>query len=149
MKNAIERATSFHFILMNCTIALLLAIFAASYFYPFPPVTADLKIDWVSPNRSFKVCRFSPGVDLTPQFSFNTKQVFLYLVAKYSPTQEEMVWSKIVRNGEGYRLEGVEQSNYIFSGGSGRSITFELRGNVFPFVGKMRDVQYGSVEYQK
>ncbi|ELA41894.1 uncharacterized protein VICG_01078 [Vittaforma corneae ATCC 50505] len=90
MKNAITRASSFCSILMNCTVLLLFAIFITSYFYSTPQVTADLKVEWVSPNRNYKACQFFPNIDLTPQFNFNTKQVFLYLVAK-SP--ENKKWS--------------------------------------------------------
>lgn len=148
MKNALERASNFHFVLMNSTIILLLIIFTTSYFYPKTSVSADLEIGWVSPNRSFKMCRFTPNIDLTPQFAFNTKQVFLYMIAK-SSVGEEMVWSRIIKNGDLCRLEKQEQSNYVFSGGPGETILFELRGNVFPFVGKMTDVLYGSAEYRK
>lgn len=146
MKNAVTRATSFCSILMNCTILLLLAIFIASYFYSIPQVTADLRVGWVSPNKNYKVCQFFPNIDLTPQFNFNTKQVFLYLVAK-TPEKQEMVWSKIVKNGEKYKFFESEKSNYIFSVGGDGHISFELRGNMFPFVGQLKDIHYGSFEY--
>lgn len=59
-----------------------------------------------------------------------------------------MVWSKIVKNGDDYRLFGLEKSNYIFSGSQMGNCEFELRGNIFPYVGQLRDVSYGSVKYK-
>lgn len=144
MKNTANRISAFTSVLMNCTIALLFSIFLVSYLYGSPKISADLQVDWVSPNRSFKMCRFIPNIDLTPQFYFNTKQVFLYLVTK-SSNKQEMVWSKIIKNGENYKLTERLQSNYIFSETeNGGKYEFELRGNIFPFVGQLKDVYYGT-----
>lgn len=147
MKNTISRITCFSSILMNCTILLLLSIFLVSYLFPVPSITAELKIEWVSPNRSYKACRFSPNIDLSSQFNFNTKQIFLYLVAK-TPNKQEMVWSKIIKNGEKCKFFEPLQSNSIFSTGENGLVEFELRGNMFPFVGQLKDLHYGNFEYR-
>lgn len=94
------------------------------------------------------MCSFYPNIDLSSQFNFNTKQIFLYLIAR-TGEREEMVWSKIVKNGESYKLNDLEKSNYSFSVGIDGPLLFELRGNVFPFVGQMKDIHYATVDYRR
>lgn len=100
----------------------------------------------MSPDKNFKSMYFEPNIDLTPQFTFNTKQIFLYLTIR-AGEKEEMVWSKIVRNGDEYRFFSKQASNYIFSAPELRTCELELRGNVFPYVGQILDVSYGAIKY--
>lgn len=144
MKDFSSRANTFSSVLMNCTIALLFVIFFVSYMTPIKPIAGDLKITWMSPGNGFRVVRLIPNIDLTPQFVFNIKQIFLYVVAK-SNGKEEMLWSKIVKNGGNYVFKELVQSTYPLDP-SGK-IEFELRGSIFPYTGQLIDVSYGSVPY--
>lgn len=146
MKNTQKRLFTFFSIVTNATISLLFLITAISYLFPAPLLSADLKVSWASPKSGLRVCQFQPSIDLSQQFKFNTKQIFLYLYAK-SGDKEEMVWSKIVKNGDNYKLFGVEKSTYLFSIMGKNFTEFELRGNIFPFVGLLRDVHYASFNY--
>lgn len=152
MKNTLSRVSTFSSILFNTTLGLLFCIFLASYLNPGYPVSSNLKISWISPNPNFKSLRFEPNIDLTPQFTFNTKQIFIYLVLRTQEDsgnlKEEMTWSKIVKNGDNYKLFEMEKSNSIFSGSLTGGYEFELRGNIFPYVGQLRDISYGSIKYK-
>ncbi|KAM0680533.1 Signal peptidase complex subunit [Glugoides intestinalis] len=147
MKSTYKRLFTFFSIVTNATVFLLFLITVLSYLFPAPPLSADLKVSWVSPNKhTVRVCQFQPSIDLSQQFNFNTKQIFLYLYAK-SGDREEMVWSKIIKNGDNYKLFGIEKSTYLFSIAGKNFTEFELRGNIFPFVGLLRDVPYASFKY--
>lgn len=152
MKNTLSRASTFFSILFHTTLGLLFCIFLASYLNPGYPVSSNLKISWISPNPNFKSLRFEPNIDLTPQFTFNTKQIFLYLTLRTKQSngelKEEMVWSKVAKSGDDYRFFGTEKSNYIFSGSQTGDYEFELRGNIFPYVGQLRDISYGLVKHK-
>lgn len=146
MKDTSSRLSEFGTALMNCTIALLFCIFLISYLTPFKEISSDLKVTWISPGRGFRVARLIPNIDLEPQFTFNIKQIFLYVVAK-TKGKEEMVWSKIVQNGDSYKFFDLVQTNYIFESSSDQKIEFEIRGSVFPYTGQLLDVHYGRTFY--
>lgn len=146
MKNTSARISEFGSVLMNCTIVLLFSIFLISYFTPLKDVSSNLKIVWMSPGKGFKVARLIPNIDLTPQFVFNIKQIFLYVVAK-SNGKEEMVWSKIVKNGDKCKFFDLVQTTYNFEPNSNEKIEFEIRGSIFPYTGQLLDVFYGKATY--
>ena len=124
---------------------LLFTICLATFLTPIKDLHADLKITWLSPGNGFKVARLIPNIDLAPQFGMNVKQIFLYVVAKPSGKQE-MIWSKIVKNGSDYKFFELVQSNYLFDPNpAGRKIEFEIRGSLFPYTGRLLDFSYGKI----
>lgn len=144
MKTARKRLSSLVSFIFNPTLVLLLAIFLSSFLVVKKPPAADLRVlEYKSYGRNM-VVSFEPNVDLSTQFNFNLKQVFVYLRATYPDMENgsEIVWSRIVRRGDEKRLSGVFRSNYDIAGDLSRRAVFELRGNYFPFVGIVRDVLF-------
>ena len=146
MKNTKSRVYNFFGVTFNMTAVLLFVIFIISYLRPAPGIASKPTIARYESRGEYKFLIFSPNIDLTPQFTFNTKQVFLYLTCK-SSNKEEMAWSKIVTAKDNLRLFERVKSNYIFTGSRDRSARFELRGNVYPYVGQMVDLYYGEVTF--
>lgn len=144
MKDVQSRVTNFFGVLFNMTVILLFAIFVVSYITTTPALKANMKLLRYEPKSEYKILFFEPNIDLTPHFTFNTKQIFLYVVLA-SPDKSEMVWSKTVRNGERYDLFVKERSNYVFTGSNVKKALFELRGNIYPYVGQMKDIHYGNL----
>lgn len=142
MKNAQQRLSVLSNVFFNMTLCLLFAIFAFSYLKGFPEVHAEMELIRYNPRSEYKMLIFKPNLDLTPQFTFNTKQIFLYVVLD-SGHKSEMVWSKIIKRGDDYILYTKQSNNYSFTGTKDNLIKLELRGNIFPFVGQMKDVHYG------
>lgn len=62
--------------------------------------------------------------------------------------KEELVWFKTVQNGTEYKMFSSEKSQYTFSGNAKNMYEVELRGNIFPYVGHMMDVSYGTLDYK-
>lgn len=147
MKNIQGRVSNFFGVLFNMTLVLLFAIFAVSYITTTPALSANMKLLRYDTRSEYKVLVFEPNIDLKPHFTFNTKQIFLYVIL-HSPDKSEMVWSRIVKNGGKYGLFGKETSNYVFTGSRDKKARFELRGNVYPYVGQMKDIHYGYLETQ-
>jgi signal peptidase complex subunit 3 len=150
MKSFYDRTCYFGSVSFNATLALLFTIFAISYLSPSPKLTAGLRIDNYKNNMEYKVLYFYPNIDLSSQFNFNTKQIFLYLTYKTKTgNKQEMVWSKIIKNGDKYSLFNKEASNYIFTGDQHiKECIFELRGNIYPYVGQLKDISFGEVVYE-
>lgn len=147
MKNTISRISSFSSALFHCTLGLLISITIVSYLIGTPEVSSDIQITRISPGNSYRICEFIPNVDLRPQFNFNTKQIFLYLVMKES-NRSEMIWHKIVKNGEKYNFIETLRSIPFSTTKGNNTFDFELRGSIFPFVGQMKDVKYGMLSYK-
>ncbi|GAA6018371.1 hypothetical protein JCM10207_000823 [Rhodosporidiobolus poonsookiae] len=95
--------------------------------------------------REFAFAKFDLRADLTPLFNWNTKQVFVYLVADYStpqykPDNKVVLWDRIVRTPRQARLnvqDGKQKYEFKDIGGSFRntSATFSLHYQVQPHVG--------------
>ncbi|KAK6090517.1 hypothetical protein P3W45_000614 [Vairimorpha bombi] len=100
----------------------------------------------VQSNNYRRVISFNPKVDLISQFNFNVKQIFLYARVNYKSGSSEMIWSKIIQRNDKKVLDEVIKSNYEIRGEVGAEVEIELRGNVFPFVGIIRDFSYGSLK---
>lgn len=141
MKDTKSRISGFLGLAFNMTVLLLLVMFLDSFLRKLPPVRADLRLSHYSNRSTHKALRFIPNVDLTPHFTRHTKMVFLYLVCT-SGSKQEIVWSRIVRRGDGCLLK-AEESSALFVPAPNQPITIELRGNIFPFVGIMTTRDYG------
>ncbi|KAI4292721.1 signal peptidase complex subunit 3 [Pancytospora philotis] len=145
MKNIQSRVSNFGNVLFNMTLGLLFAVFVLSYIQGLPDVAADMQVVRYNHKNHIKSLIFRPNVDFSQQFKFNTKQIFVYAVLQGSG-KSEMVWSKIVRRGDAYALFDKQYSNYTFAGSNDNAARFELRGNVYPYVGQMKDVHYGFLD---
>lgn len=144
MKTARRRFNALMSFTFNPTLALLLAIFLSSLLVLKKPPAGDISVtDYKTYGRN-SVVSFQTGLDLSDQFNFNLKQIFVYVRAVYpsAKNSSEIVWSRIVRRGDKKRIEGVLRSNYDISGDLSKTIVFELRGNYFPFVGMVRDILF-------
>lgn len=145
MKNTQARAIYYSSVLFNATLVLLAIIFAISYSRPLHPLEASMELIKYDPASEFKVLVFRPNIHLTPHFTFNTKQIFLYLTLNVGE-RSELVWSKIVERNGPHRLVDKQFSNYTFTGSKSKDVAFVLHGNVFPYVGPMMKTQYGSLD---
>ncbi|KAI5148927.1 signal peptidase complex subunit 3 [Enteropsectra breve] len=145
MQSTWKRASVFASKLMNGFMALGFAIFLVSYLSGGSNVSANLKILRFESKYGTSILSFQPNVDLTPEFKFNTKQIFLYLTYR-NENEEKMVWSKTVKKGDNYRLFQKEISNTATNIKPGLHPVLELRGNIYPMIGQMRDVGYGKVD---
>lgn len=148
MKNTFSRISSFSSVLFNCTIGLLIAMTIISHFIGTPKISSELQVTRISSGNSYRICEFIPNIDLKPQFNFNTKQIFLYLVLKEN-NRSEMIWHTIVKNGGKYNFtEKLRSASFSTTKGND-SFDFELRGSVFPFVGQLKDVSYATISYKE
>lgn len=143
-----ERIYVFSGLAFNMTLILLLAIFIASEIQAKHNSSANLRIKAVNRIGLYKRVHFYPGIDLSSQFNWHTRMIFVYLTCRSGTNTEEMVWSKIVKNGDHYDLNGLERSNYFFNCDGGRQVVFELRANVFPYVGKLKDISLGEQKWE-
>lgn len=148
MKTARKRFNVLLSFIFYTTYALLLAIFLSSSLIVRKRPIADLRIlEYKNYGKNF-VVSFQHKIDLSDQFSFNLKQVFVYLKAIYPDmgNSSEIIWSKIItRKGE-KKLNGISRSTYDIVGDLTKKTVFELRGNYFPFVGMVRDVLFCRTE---
>lgn len=126
------------------TVFLLFCIGYFSEYIKNPKINVNLKIYNYKPfDRTPAFVTFSPNIDLNSEFSINTRQIFLYLNAKYGD-HDEIVWSKIVQKKDEKVFNKKFVNNYDFYGGM--DVRFELRGCLFPYVGVVKEVLYDSVE---
>lgn len=94
-----------------------------------------------SPNDVAQVLLDIKG-DFTPLFDWNTKQLFLYVVASYEtddhPVNEVVLWDKIILRGDNPVIDitSIAPEYYLMDSGSGlrgNNVTLELVWNVIPF----------------
>lgn len=129
--------------LFNPTLILLASIFILSLLYDKKELTTDIKVHSVETSGRRRILRFSPNIDLTPQFNFNVKQIFFYLRVVYPTGSSEILWSEIVKRSDSKVFTKLVHSNYEIRGEVGVNAVLELRGCVFPFVGMIKDKLYG------
>ncbi|CAJ0585719.1 unnamed protein product, partial [Mesorhabditis spiculigera] len=94
---------------------------------------------------------FSINVDLTPVFNWNVKQVFLYLVAEYStsenPVNQVVLWDKIVLRATRVVIDErrVQPKYYFLDDGNHllnhKNVSLILRYNIVPNSGYLRLAQ--------
>lgn len=91
---------------------------------------------------------FDLDTDLSPLFTWNTKQVFVYLTASYNgsknPTQKSRItfWDKILPTKEeaNLQLHNVKSKYAVWDIEdkiSGREMEFELQWNIQPWIGPL------------
>lgn len=91
--------------------------------------------------------RFDMNSDLTPLFNWNTKQLFLYLVAEYETTNNKVnqvvLWDKIIRRGEAsvVSLKNQHLKYYFWDDGNGllghKNVSLSLSWNIIPIAGTL------------
>lgn len=96
------------------------------------------------PKENTKIA-FDLETDLTPLFTWNTKQVFVYLTAEYDGknTHNEVVfWDKIIPSKDNAHLKVKNgKSKYNVWGAndnlSGKELEFKLKWNIQPHIGPL------------
>ncbi|EPR78783.1 Signal peptidase protein [Spraguea lophii 42_110] len=132
------------------TIVLLILIYMSSLWYKRSTPTSNLTIKELSA-LTFPKLVFNPDIDLSNQFNFNTKQIFVYLKMIYGPSNKysEMVWSKIIKADDNKLLKNDIYNNYKFSKEVRyfQNVTFELRGSILEYVGRNYDMLIKRIVY--
>eukprot|EP00126_Sphaerothecum_destruens_P010938 Sdes_comp20827_c0_seq3m17411 len=102
---------------------------------------------------------FDLSTDLECLFNWNVKQVFLYLIAEYStsnnPRNQVVIWDKIIKKGQPALLKLTNRNSkyHFFDDGSGLSghpnVTFSLHWNTIPMTGLLflKSVGHQSFEF--
>merc|ERR1712051_467522 len=90
---------------------------------------------------------FDLQADLTPLFSWNVKQLFLYLTAEYETrnnvVNQVVLWDKIIQRGENAILDyrSMNTKYYFWDDGNGlkghENVTLTLSWNVIPNAGNL------------
>ena len=104
-----------------------------------------------SKQQEYAHLKFDVEADFAPLFHWNTKQIFLYLVASYEGdkygSNEITVWDSIIQSKDAARVNVLGKKNKYAIGDiekkfNGRDVKFELHWNVMPQVGVL---QWGQV----
>ncbi|POW05781.1 hypothetical protein PSTT_09511 [Puccinia striiformis] len=107
--NAVSAVATTTIIFLVAGIALI-GLFEKPVFEPARIEISDVEVLWGHDrrdhfdrrDREWTNFRFAIEADLRPIFRYNTKQIFVYLVADYStpefPSNEVVLWDRIIRN---------------------------------------------------
>ncbi|AFN83753.1 hypothetical protein EROM_091370 [Encephalitozoon romaleae SJ-2008] len=144
MKTAGRRLNALVSFTFNPTVILLLAVFLFSFFVAKAPPVSDLRIREYKAYGRTQVVFFEPSIDLSSQFHFNLKQIFVYVRVIYGgkADKSEIIWSRIIGWNDSKKLIGVFRSTYDIAGDLSDNPCFELRGCYFPRVGWIRDILF-------
>lgn len=93
-----------------------------------------------------KRCVFAPNIDLSNRFTWNTKQIFLYLTIKYED-KEEMIWWKIVGHRRKKTIKTLYTPELNFEELPDK-VQLELRGHRQPWVGMIHEDVYFRKTYE-
>ncbi|RVD93069.1 Signal peptidase complex subunit [Tubulinosema ratisbonensis] len=120
----------------NFTTGLLVLIFLLTSFYnpELPKVKVQLN------NVRGPPFIFDLDINLTNQFHLNVKQIFLYMKINYDKENNDIIWSEIIKRSSKKVISKRVANNYVVAAPRSQKILFELRGCIFPFVGKIKDV---------
>lgn len=96
------------------------------------------------------ILSFDIQADLTPLFNWNTKQLFLYLIAEYQTKNnvlnQVVLWDKIIERGQNAILDykNVNPKYYFWDDGNGlkgnQNVTLKLSWNVIPNAGALPSI---------
>ncbi|KDQ12085.1 hypothetical protein BOTBODRAFT_34702 [Botryobasidium botryosum FD-172 SS1] len=163
MHSIYHRASNIASLLSTCVCALLVAVALSTFVLQVapPPAKVNIKsldVKWNGQSYYHKgqpaaQVKFDLKADLTPLFNWNTKQVFVYLVAEYTNAQgvnnKVVLWDRIVRRRKDAVIAARSRTNkYIFRDPS-RSFknvseaTFMLEYNIMPYVGVLTSGEVG------
>ncbi|KWU41055.1 signal peptidase 22 kDa subunit, partial [Rhodotorula sp. JG-1b] len=161
MHSTWQRLSNVSALATTVLLALLAAVAASSYVIPATLSPATLKVPHLNvvlgrpqyerraKEREYAFVKFDlkAAPDLTPLFNWNTKQLFVYMVADYSntlyPENSVVVWDRIIRSPKYARLnvqDGKQKYEFkeITDTFSNTSATFSLQYHVQPWVGPLR-----------
>ncbi|RHY22829.1 hypothetical protein DYB32_009384 [Aphanomyces invadans] len=137
-----------------CTMTTL-----TTFFHTPAPVVTKLELNQVHSLRNFRdktdraVLSFDLDADLSSVFNWNTKQLFVYVVAEYASrtnvVNQVVVWDAIVptrheahlvRTNENVKYFLADQTNELRDA----DVTLKLKWDVMPVCGQL--LQYGAGE---
>ncbi|KAA1089628.1 hypothetical protein PGT21_025428 [Puccinia graminis f. sp. tritici] len=151
--NAVSAVATTTIIFLVAGIALI-GLFEKPVFEPARVEISDVEVLWGHDrrdhfdrrDREWTNFRFAVEADLRPIFRYNTKQIFVYLVADYStpefPSNEVVLWDRIIRNPRDAKINlSGARNKYAFKhiGGSFKDVnaTYTLHYNLMPKVGAL------------
>lgn len=157
MQNVKNRAAELYNIASNGLIVLLLGIFLVSKIIDFNKNLPKSNFELIRYSDDFSLYPrivFNPKINLNPQFTPNTKQIFVFLCVNYKTINEEqkeqnnseMVWWKIIKQEDSYEnkiLNKNFRSIWSFSK-TPVEVELQLRGSVQQNVGAINQVVYFS-----
>ncbi|POY73043.1 hypothetical protein BMF94_3881 [Rhodotorula taiwanensis] len=151
MHSTWQRLSNVSALATSVLLVLLTAIAATSYVIPANLDPATLKVPHLNvvlgrpqyerraKEREYAFVKFDLKADLAPLFNWNTKQVFVYLLADYAntryPENSVVVWDRIIRSPKYARLNVQDgKQKYEF-----KEITDTFRRyQIQPWVGMLR-----------
>eukprot|EP00049_Salpingoeca_infusionum_P008639 m.142803 g.142803 ORF g.142803 m.142803 type:complete len:180 (+) comp14070_c2_seq2:87-626(+) len=102
--------------------------------------------------------KFHLNADFTPLFNWNTKQLFVYVVAEYTheqtPFNQVVIWDKIIQRDDGNEKLALQKLKikYPFFDDRGallgNNVTLSLHWNVIPVAGTLPRYADGSIALQ-
>ncbi|KAK9367772.1 signal peptidase 22kDa subunit [Lipomyces kononenkoae] len=158
MFSTFQRIQQYCGFVTTVTLFLAVAISVSSiiqehYFTDIPRISMNLQsidvrfgkphIGYNYKRQEYALMKFDLEADLTPLFTWNTKQLFVYLAATYPGkpyANKVVVWDAIIRNKEDALLSlsdiTADYSIYDVTGKfNGRNATLSLEWNAQPYVG--------------
>ncbi|RUS17083.1 hypothetical protein BC937DRAFT_90445 [Endogone sp. FLAS-F59071] len=168
MHNLQQRVNAVFAFAVSVFFSLLAAVALLSYISPLPQPTAEVMIgkvqvvtgrygadhfDYGKRTNEFAVLSFNLNADLQPLFNWNTKQLFVSLVAEYETTthnhNQVVVWDAIIDDKRNAVLKLRERRNkYTLIDFStkweGLAANFSLHYDLTPYVGVLRNGVVGT-----
>ncbi|GAA6025262.1 hypothetical protein JCM8202_001939 [Rhodotorula sphaerocarpa] len=159
MHSTWQRLSNVSALATSVLLVLLAAVAATSYVIPANLDPATLKVPHLNvvlgrpqyerraKEREYAFVKFDLKADLAPLFNWNTKQVFVYMMADYASTQYPenavVVWDRIIRSPKYAKLnvqDGKQKYEFkeITDTFSNTTATFSLQYQIQPWVGMLR-----------
>ncbi|KAI6243453.1 Signal peptidase complex subunit 3 [Aphelenchoides fujianensis] len=145
-------------VLGAATFAVFLQTFFLNYSVPVEVAVSNVRIkqvnDYAAPRgrSDLATMYFTLHADLAPVFNWNVKELYVFLVAKYTTPQRSIneitLWDKYYKRFENVVVheEKIPPFYYFADDGTnllGQNVTFVLRWTVVPNAGYMRNVDGG------
>ncbi|XP_064404489.1 signal peptidase complex subunit 3-like [Halichondria panicea] len=158
MNTALSRVNSVFAYNLTTLAALAVLVFLSTN---FKDKTLETKISVASPKVRFDIERMASGperkdygvvkldieADLTDLFDWNTKELFVMVIAYYETSKTDInqivLWDKIIQRGEPAKitLNQAKPEYRFFDDGKGllgnENVTLQLSWNVIPHVGRL------------
>ncbi|KAG4301907.1 hypothetical protein PCANB_002052 [Pneumocystis canis] len=156
MNSTIQRFNTLSSLWVNALLILYIWIAISTY---FDDKNISSNVHLISMNRKitnieyafrnirqeYAFIKFNIDTDITSLFNWNTKQVFIYIVASYAssknyPHNEIILWNYIIRNKKDAIIQIKNQKNiFAFNDIEGsfanKNVTLSMHYNIMPHVG--------------
>ncbi|KAF9520988.1 hypothetical protein BS47DRAFT_1374544 [Hydnum rufescens UP504] len=154
MHSLYQRANGLTGLLSSCLIGLLALVALTSFLFPAHPKgdvnIKTLKVRWGQidrhPAQEWAFVQFDLQTDLESLFHWNTKQLFVYLVAEYTGSKgvanEVVLWDRIAKIKYVFR-----DFNKTFRNAS--AVELSVRYNVMPYVGVLTSGEVGRTSKER